>query len=211
MLDAENVEEQEEEDDEEEIEEDIEEQVDVEDDDGNVIGEEPEGEEQKKFKQMLKYVLIIQYYKLPINEYKFVSDESYLEEYVNQTDFKECLKKFDEEENVEIEGYEFINNKLQIKYKGKLSREYNIDFNKDINNSIAAEGIPVVVNDKEVKVKRKRIDEDQEIIENSITLTNKEIPPVVDNNVIDDDDDDDDDDDVISVPIGEVPPAFKVI
>jgi hypothetical protein len=52
---------------------------DDEDDDDNVI-EEPEGEALKKFKQMLKHLLIIQYYKLPFNQYKFVFDEPYQEE-----------------------------------------------------------------------------------------------------------------------------------
>jgi hypothetical protein len=167
---------------------------------------------------MLKYVLIIQYYKLPINEYKFVTDESYLEEYVKQNDFKECLKRFDEEENVVVEGFEFINNKVKIKYKGKLLREYNIDFNidinKDISNSITtiAEETPVVVNDNELKVtesevnikkekkkkeKRKRTDKDQEIIKNSIALAAEQIPAVVD--------------DIIVLPDSEVPPAFMVI
>jgi hypothetical protein len=91
--------------------------------------------------------MIILYYNLDINVDKFVNDERYMEEEMKEESFKEHLKKFDEEENVEIEGHEFIGTKLNIKYKGVLSRKGNDD-NVVIKNSITttAKEIPTVVN-----------------------------------------------------------------
>jgi hypothetical protein len=83
------------------------------------ITKKPENDIQAKYERMLKYLLIIQYYKLSINITKFVNDESFLEEKIKEKSFKEHLKKFDEEENVEIEEYNFIGKELQIKYKGE--------------------------------------------------------------------------------------------
>jgi hypothetical protein len=202
-------------------------QIDDEDDANGNVTEEVESDDLKKLKQLLKHLLIIQYYKLPINQYRFIFDEPYQEEIIKEESFKEHLKKFDEEENIEVYDYEFIGKEgkeLKIKYKGQLSREYK---NNDIviNNSIeaVAEEIPVVVNDNEVKVteskdkikkekkkkeekvKRKRIDKDQQIIQNSIALANEEIPAVVNDAI------DDDANDVIVLPAFEVTPVFKVI
>jgi hypothetical protein len=153
--------------DEEEIQEDIEgaqdiedeeEQIDDEDDVNGNVTEEPESEGEKKYKQMLKYLLIILYYNLKINTNKFITDESYMEEKIKEESFKEHLKKFDEEENVEIEGFEFVDKKVQINFKGQLSRKFNYDYNV-INNSIEAiaEEIPVVVNNNELKVTESKV------------------------------------------------------
>jgi hypothetical protein len=183
------------------------------------VTEKPESDNQKKYKRMLTYLLIIQYYNLNINMNKFVTDESYMEEKIKEESFKESLKRFDEEEKVEIEGFERIGKELRIKYKGELSRKGNNDDNV-INNSITAitKEIPAVINNNEVKVtesevkmkkekkkkeekvKRKRPDEDQQIIQNSIALANEEIPPVVNNAI--------DDGDVIVLPTAKLPSVF---
>jgi hypothetical protein len=52
------------------------------------ITEEPEGDDQKKLKQMLNYLLIILYYNLNININKFITDESYMEEKIKEENFK---------------------------------------------------------------------------------------------------------------------------
>jgi hypothetical protein len=142
------------------------------------VTEKSEGEAQKQLKQLLKHVLIILYYKLDINVNKFITDGSYREEMIKVESFKEHLKKFDEEEKVEVFDYEHVNEKLNIKYKGVLSRKGNGDNNviKD-SITIAAEETPTVINNelkvtenkvkvkkekkkKEEKVKRKRVDRD---------------------------------------------------
>jgi hypothetical protein len=71
ILDAENVEEQE---------------VDVEDDEEQIDDEDDEDE--KKFKQILKHLLIIQYYKLPVNQYRFIFNEFYQEEIIKEKSLK---------------------------------------------------------------------------------------------------------------------------
>jgi hypothetical protein len=58
---------------------------------------------------------------LKINGNKFITDEGYREEMIKDESFKEHLKKFDGEENVEVYDYEYVNGKLNIKYKGELS------------------------------------------------------------------------------------------
>jgi hypothetical protein len=160
MLDAENVEEQEEDDSNDENNNiNDEEQIDDEDDANGNVTEEPEGNNQTEYDRMLKYLMIILYYNLDINTNKFVTDESYREEKIKEESFKEHLKKFDDEEkNVEIEGHAYIDNKLQIKFKGDLSSKGNDD-NIVIKNSIAtaAEEIPVVVNDNELKVTESKL------------------------------------------------------
>jgi hypothetical protein len=121
------------------------------------VTEEPEGDNQTEYYRMLKYIMIIRYYGLDFNINKFVNDGSYGEEKIKEESFKEHLKKFDEE-NVEIEGHEFIGTRLKIKFKGELSRKGNDD-NVDIKNSITttAEEIPVVVNDNELKVTESKL------------------------------------------------------
>jgi hypothetical protein len=129
---------------------------------------------------------------LKINGNKFVTDESYREEMRKDESFKEHLKKFDEEEKVEVYDYEYINGKLNIKYKGVLTRKCNND-NVDIKNSIttAAEEIPVVVNDNELKVTESKVKKKKKKKEKAKRKTV--------------------DDDIIVIPDGEVPPPFMVI
>jgi hypothetical protein len=74
VLDAKNVEEQE---------------VDVEDDEEQIDDEDDEDpEDEKNFKQILKHLLIIQYYRLPVNQFKFIFNPSYQEEIIKEETLK---------------------------------------------------------------------------------------------------------------------------
>jgi hypothetical protein len=127
------------------------------------VTEKSEGDTQKQLKQLLKHVFIILYYKLDINANKFITDGSYREEMIKGESFKEHLKKFDEEEKVEIFDYEYVNGKFNIKYKGVLSGKGNSN-NNIIKDSITtvAEETPAVINNElkvtesKVKVKKEK-------------------------------------------------------